>query len=292
MISYEFLTTQKIEKALNYLDKFGKVHILAGGTDLLVNLYKESPRLPEFDYLLDISNISELKFLTLVDNFIEIGPLVTHSRLINEPLIKNNFPVLTKAACSIGSTQIRNRGTIGGNIVNASPAADLLPPLIALRAEVELTSGKGKKVLSLEEFLAGPYKTKIQANELLTKIKIPLLGDNYYTDFQKIGRRKALSIARLNLALVTKIDEEGVFYDTRVAPGSATPYPQSLPETEKAIKGKSVYNIDLEEIGKVTSKEMVSITGERWSTPYKKPTIAVLIRRALKKIIEEVKTNE
>lgn len=292
MISYEFLTTQKIEEAINYLDKFSKVHILAGGTDLLVNLYKESPRLPDFDYLLDISNISELKFLTLVDNFIEIGPLVTHSRLINEPLIKNNFPVLTKAACYIGSTQIRNRGTIGGNIVNASPAADLLPPLIALRAEVELTSGKGKRVLSLEEFLAGPYKTKIQANELLTKIKIPLLGDNYYTDFQKIGRRKALSIARLNLALVTKIDEEGVFHDTRVAPGSATPYPQSLPETEKAIKGKSVYNIDLEEIGKVTSKEMVSITGERWSTPYKKPTIAVLIRRVLKKIIEETKTNE
>lgn len=292
MISYEFLTTQKIEEALNYLDKFSKVHILAGGTDLLVNLYKESPRLPDFDYLLDISNIPELKFLTLVDNFIEIGPLVTHSRLINEPLIKNNFPVLAEAACTIGSTQIRNRGTIGGNIVNASPAADLLPPLIALRAEVELTSGKGKRVSSLEEFLAGPYKTKIQANELLTKIKIPLLGDNYYTNFQKIGRRKALSIARLSLALVTKIDREGIFRDTRVAPGSATPYPQSLPETEKAINGKSVLNVDLEEIGKITSKEMVSITGERWSTPYKKPTIAVLLKRALEKIIKEAKTNE
>ena len=233
MISYEFLTTQKIEEALNYLDKFTKVHILAGGTDLLVNLYKEGPRLPDFDYLLDISNIPELKIINSINNFIEIAPLVTHSRLINEPLIKNNFPVLVEAANAIGSTQIRNRGTVGGNIVNASPAADLLPPLIVLRAEVELTSMKGKRVLSLEEFLAGPYKTKIHANELLTKIKIPLLGDNYYTDFQKIGRRKALSIARLSLALVTKIDEEGVFHDTRVVPGSATPYPQSLPVTEK-----------------------------------------------------------
>jgi carbon-monoxide dehydrogenase medium subunit/xanthine dehydrogenase FAD-binding subunit len=291
MISYEFLTSQKIEETLNYLDKFSKVHILAGGTDLLVNLYKEGPRLPYFDYLLDISNIPELKFLTLVDKFIEIGPLVIHSRLINDPLIKNNFPVLVIAACTIGSTQIRNRGTIGGNIVNASPAADLLPPLIALKAEVELTSGKGKRVLSLEEFLAGPYKTKIQANELLTKIKIPLLADNQYTDFQKIGRRKALSIARLSLALVTKIDEEGIFQDTRVVPGSATPYPQSLPVTEDAINGKSMFDIDVEEISKITSKEMVSITGERWSTPYKKPTIAVLVKRALKKVIEEAKTN-
>jgi carbon-monoxide dehydrogenase medium subunit/xanthine dehydrogenase FAD-binding subunit len=292
MISYEFLTTQKIEEALNYLDKFSKVHILAGGTDLLVNLYKESPRLQHFDYLLDISNIPELKIINLINNFIEIGPLVTHSRLIDDSLIREYFPILVIAAQTIGSTQIRNRGTIGGNIVNASPAADLLPPLIALRAEVELTSRKGKRVLLLEEFLAGPYKTKLQTNELLTKIKIPLLGDNYYTDFQKIGRRKALSIARLSLALVTKIDKEGIFQDTRVAPGSATPYPQSLPETEKAIDGKSIFNIDLEEIGKITSKEMVSITGERWSTPYKKPTIAVLIKRALKKIIEEAKTND
>lgn len=292
MISYEFLTTQKIEETLNYFDKFSKVHILAGGTDLLVNLYKESPRLPDFDYLLDISNISELKIINLISNFIEIGPLVTHSRLIHEPLIKNNFPVLVEAAYTIGSTQIRNRGTIGGNIVNASPAADLLPPLIALGAEVELTSRKGKRVSSLEKFLTGPYKTKLQANELLTKIKIPLLGDNYYTDFQKIGRRKALSIARLSLALVVKIDKEGIFQDTRVVPGSATPYPQSLPETEKAINGKSAFNIDVEEIGKITGKEMVSITGERWSTPYKKPTIAVLIKRALKKIIEEAKASD
>lgn len=292
MISYEFLTTQKIEEALNYLDKFTKVHILAGGTDLLVNLYKESSRLPEFDYLLDISNIPELKIINLIDNFIEIGPLVTHSRLINEPRIKNNFPVLVEAAYTIGSTQIRNRGTIGGNIVNASPAADLLPPLIALRAEVELTSRKGKRVLPLEEFLAGPYKTTLQVNEILTKVKIPLLGDNYYTDFQKIGRRKALSIARLSLALVTKIDKAGIFQDTRVTPGSATPYPQSLPETEKAVNDQSIFNIDLEDISKIISKEMVSITGERWSTPYKKPTIAVLIKRALKKIIEEAGTNE
>jgi len=292
MISYEFLTTQKIEEALNYLDEFSNVQVLAGGTDLLVDLYKESPRLPHFDYLLDISNIPELKIINSINNFIEIGPLVTHFRLINEPIIKNNFSILVTAAQTIGSTQIRNRGTIGGNIANASPAADLLPPLIALKAKVELTSKKGKRVLPLEEFLAGPYKTKIQANELLTEIKIPLLSDNYYTDFQKIGRRKALSIARLSLALVAKIDEEGIFHDARVVPGSATPYPQSLLKTEKAINGKSIFNIDLEEMSKITSNEMVSITGERWSTPYKKPTIAVLIKRALEKIIQEAKINE
>jgi len=292
MLSYEFLTTKKIEEAFDYLDKFSKVQILAGGTDLLVEIHKKSSRLPHFDYLLDIKNISELKFIIPIDNSIEIGPLVTHSRLINEPIIKNNFSILVVAAQTIGSAQIRNRGTVGGNIVNGSPAADLLPPLIALKAEVELTSKKGKRVLSLEEFLTGPYKTKLQAHELLTKIKIPLLGAGYYTDFQKIGRRKALSVARLSLALVTKIDEDSIFRDTRIVPGSATPYPQSFPKSEKAVNGKSIFNIDLEEISKITSNEMVSITGERWSTPYKKPTIAILIKRALEEIIQEAKINE
>jgi len=151
-------------------------------------------------------------------------------------------------------------------------------------------SGEGN-VLTLEEFLTGPYQTELQAYELLTKIKIPILGNCYYTDFKKIGRRKALSIARLSLALVTKIDEVGIFRDTRIVPGSATPYPQSFPESEKAVNGKSLYTIDIEKISQITSNEMISITGERWSTPYKKPTIEVLIQRALEKVIGEAKIH-
>ncbi len=291
MISYDFFTTKKLEEALDYLDRLEKVKVLAGGTDLLVDINKKSPRLPPISYLLDISNLEVLKFIQQADHYIEIGSLITHSKLINEPLLNNNFPLLVEAARTIGSTQIRNRGTIGGNIVNASPAADLLPPLIALKAEVVLTSKKSERVLPLEEFLAGPYKTKIEANELLTKIKIPLLGDNYYTDFQKIGRRKALSIARLSIALVVKIDEKSIFQDAKCS-GSATPYPQSLSKVEKAIDGKSINKIDLEEIGRIISEEMISITEVRWSTPYKKPTIAILLKRSLEKVIKESKVNE
>jgi CO/xanthine dehydrogenase FAD-binding subunit len=292
VISYDFFTTQKLEEALDYLDRLEKVKVLAGGTDLLVDINKKSPRLPPISYLLDISNLEVLKFIRPADHYVEIGSLITHSKLINEPLLNNNFPLLVEAARTIGSTQIRNRGTIGGNLVNASPAADLLPPLIALKAEVVLTSKKSERVLPLEEFLAGPYKTKIEANELLTKIKIPLLGDDYYTNFQKIGRRKALSIARLSIALVVKIDQKSIFQDVRVVPGSATPYPQSLSKVEKAIEGKSIAKIDLEEIGRIISEEMISITGVRWSTPYKKPTIAILLKRSLEKVIKESKVNE
>lgn len=287
MVAYDFLTVKKIEEALDYLDKLERVKILAGGTDLIVNLHKKSPRLPSFLYLLDISNIEELKYITLDNQFLEIGSLVTHTQLLEERLIGKYFPLLKAAAQTIGSVQIRNRGTIGGNIVNASPAADLLPPLIALRAHVELVSRQGKRELLLEDFLTGPYQTKLQENELLTTIKIPLLDEDYFTNFQKIGRRKSLAIARLNLALVTKIDSTDTFQDSRIVPGSATPYPRSFPTTEKVLDGKRIAELNLEEMGEIIAQEMVSITGERWSTPYKSKVIATLIRRALEKIIYE-----
>ncbi|GAB4115207.1 MAG: hypothetical protein Kow00103_09840 [Candidatus Caldatribacteriota bacterium] len=284
MVGYDFLTSRNIEEVLDYLDKLEKVKILAGGTDLIVNIHKKSPRLPSFQYLLDISNIEELKNITLRNQFLEIGSLVTHTQLIEDTLIANYFPLLQFAAQTIGSPQIRNRGTIGGNIVNASPAADLIPPLIALRARVELVSPGGKRELTLTEFLTGPYQTKLQENELLTTIRIPLLTEGYFTSFKKIGRRKSLSIARLSLALVTRIDSENIFQDSRIVPGSATPYPQSFSVTEEAVNGKRTTDLNLEEIGEIIAKEMISITGKRWSTPYKSKAIAALIRRALEEI--------
>lgn len=291
MFPYDFWSAQTMEEALDCLQRGRRVQILAGGTDLLVNLHKASPRLKPFEILLDISHISELNFIKETNHSLEIGPLVTHSDLMSEPVIKQYGHLLVQAAQTIGSTQIRNRGTIGGNIVNASPAADLIPPLIALRAEVECTSLRGKRRISLEEFLTGPYQTKLLPGEILTRIRIPLLGEYDYANFQKIGRRKALSIARLSLALVTRINQKGIFQDTRIVPGSATPYPQSFPETEKMVNGKSMDNINVDEISEIIADEMISITGERWSTPYKRPTLAVLMKRALNRVMQEAKKH-
>ena len=292
MIDYEFLTTCSQKEALDYLDELDHVKVIAGGSDILVDIHNKSKRLPKISYLLDISHIRSLKFIRQVDRYVEIGPLVTHSELLHEAFIEKRFPILHHAASHIGSTQIRNRGTIGGNICNASPAADLLPPLMALKSELVLTGKKGKRKVPLEAFLTAPYKSILQHHELLTKIRIPKLGNDYYMNFAKIGRRKALSISRLNLAVVVKIDEKNIFQDARVVPGSVTPYPQSLPGIEKIINGQSIHQINTEEIGRLLSKEIISITGIRWSTPYKKPVISTLIQRALKEIIKEKSNNE
>jgi len=292
MISYDFLTTSELGEALEFLDRLPYVKIIAGGTDVLVNIHNKSERLPKINYLLNIGNIERLKYVQKVDQFIEIGPLVTHTQLLNNLFIKEEFPIIVHAASHIGSTQIRNRGTIGGNICNASPAADLLPPLIALKAELVLTGKNRKRTIPLRQFLTGPYKHKLQKKEILTKIRIPLLSSNYYTYFQKIGRRKALSISRLNLAVVVKIDNNDFFQDVGIVPGSATPYPQHLLKTEKRVIGQSIQTISPEEIGRFASEEVISITGVRWSTPYKKPVISSLVERAIKKIIKEKRNHE
>lgn len=292
MLEYEFLQADNLSQAVDYLDKYKKVKIISGGTDILVEMHKKELDNEKIDYLLDISNIDELKEIKEKQDYIELCAGVTHSDIMESELLNGVYSVLGQAAETIGSTQIRNRGTVGGNIVNASPAADLVSPLIALRVELVLNSKNNERIMKIPEFITWPYQTNIREDEILTKIRIPKLDGKYYSNFQKIKRRKAVDIARLNTAVLTKIDSENRFRDISIVPGSATPTPQAFSEVEKMVEGSSIDEINLEDIGKKAEEEMVSITGERWSTPYKKPAIATIVRRALEVIIKEVKTNE
>lgn len=285
MIEFEFLSAKNIEEAINYMHNYKPSKLLAGGTDLLVDIHKESPKLGEFSYVIDISNIEELRFIKEYEDIIEIGPLTTHTMLIESPIINKYFPLLAIAAKTIGSPQIRNRGTIGGNISNASPAADLVPPLMVLNADLELKSMDDKRFVPIEEFIVGPYKTSKKDDELITSIRIPKLDESYKSSFQKIGRRQALNIARLNLALIAKIDEANKkIEDIRIVPGSATPYPLRFKNLEREIEGKTWNQLDLDYLSQKIGEEMISITGERWSTPYKKPALGGIFKKAMNEL--------
>lgn len=291
MIDYEFIKARSLKEALDFLGNYEDVKAIAGGTDLIVDIRKENVRAKGFKRLLDISGLKELEFIEKERDRVVLGALLTHTSLIESPIIEQHFPLLASAAKTIGSPQIRNRGTIGGNINNASPAADLLPPLIALKAQVKLCSVRGERTMSLEEFLAGPYKTNRQSDELMTEVHIPLVNEDYLGNFQKIGRRKAMNIARLNLAILLGIND-GTIFDPRVVPGAATAYPIRFGKVEEAISGKDIKDIDPAEIGELASEEMVSFTGVRWSTPYKRVALASLVKRALESIFREAKVDE
>ncbi|MEC9488615.1 MAG: xanthine dehydrogenase family protein subunit M [Halanaerobium sp.] len=290
MRDYQLLKATNLDGALDYLAEMNGLHILAGGTDLLIDIKKNNSHLADCKYLLDISRIREMDFIREEGDYLEIGSLITHGTLCQKGLVKELFPVLSRAARTVGSTQIRNRATIGGNICNASPAADLLPPLIALEAEAVLYARQRSRTMALKDFITGPYQTELRKDEILYSIKIPLGRGKRYQSFQKIGRRRALAIARINLALVTEL-AGGRLENIRIVPGAVTPRPYRFTRLEEAVAGKKLAELDLAEAGRAAAEEMVAITGERWSTPYKRPALAALVKRAFTEVMKEVEAD-
>jgi CO/xanthine dehydrogenase FAD-binding subunit len=209
MHKFRFINPQSLLEALEYLNQYGKeAKIIAGGTDLLVQLRNEDHKLAGVKFLVNLGSLPNLRQIKIDEDYISIGALVNHAEIASSKLIWDKVSFLSKAASMIGSPQIRNRGTIGGNLINASPAADTVPVMIALDADVILQSLTGSRKLSIRELFLKPYETCIKHDEILTEIKFKCLPEGSKTRFFKVGRRNALVIARLNIAVSLKTDEK------------------------------------------------------------------------------------
>jgi xanthine dehydrogenase FAD-binding subunit len=279
----QYFAPQKIEEALEILSKYGKeIKIIAGATDLLVQYYD---RLYEINYWLDLKNIKELKEIKIHQNQMKIGAMVTHSQLEKSEDIKKYFPVLSQAAYDIGSPQIRNRGTVGGNIVNASPAGDLLAPLMAYDAQFRLLSIQGEKIVSAEEFFIGPKKTILEPTQLLTQIIIPLPSERTYGSWNKIGKRKALIIATITLALVVEMDEDNrTVKVVRTCLGSVAPTPIEIKEVKKKMVGNKFNQLDFAELGQIVEDQISPIDDIRGTREYRKDVAKKTMINALEEI--------
>jgi len=260
----------------------GAKAILAGGTDMMIQLRSQNGSPIR---LVDITRIPELSGIEQRNGGIWIGALTTMSQLAASPLILGKIPVLAKAAASVGSPQIRNRATIGGNLCHASPCADTVPPLVALNAALQLRSRRGIRQLSVEDFVLGAYRVAIDTEELLEGIQIPVPPPQMRMTFYKLGRRKALAIARINLAVGLQL-ANGRIADAVVSPGSIMPVPKRLRSVEKKLIGQKPSSDLFQTIGREVSELMVTESGERWSTPYKKPVVAALVARCLEQCLE------
>lgn len=284
MEPFEYISSKSIEETASVLAKYGTdARILAGGTDLLIELRRENTKLPKV--VVDISFIKELDSINSSNGSITIKPITTHTQLHQSSIINQHSTLLASAASVIGSPQIRNRGTIGGNIMNAATCADTVPPLIALNAKVTLISKKGTRQLPLADLFIKPYKTKAKPDELLTEISFPKLPANAKSSFIKLGRRNALSISRLSVAAILSKDSGGKIIDARIVPGAALPVWRRVTEAEQILIGEKPSEDLFKTVGQKVSDVMISYTGRRWSTEYKEPVIAVLVRRALEECI-------
>jgi carbon-monoxide dehydrogenase medium subunit/xanthine dehydrogenase FAD-binding subunit len=282
VIPFSLIRAESLAGALDILADDGPgIKIIAGGTDLLVELREISPGEKGPGSLLDISSLPELKGIGDDGSVITVGALTTHREITLSPVIREHAPLLATACATVGAVQHRNIATIGGNVINASPAADSVPALVALNAEAVFKSRRGERVSPLKDIFVKPYLTDIKADEILAALRFARLPAGSRSAFIKLARRKALAISRMNVAVVLVI-REGRIEEARISPGSATPAPDRIGAAEKVLIGKEPGEQIFREAGRALAAEMINRSGRRWSTPYKEPVIAALTTRALR----------
>jgi xanthine dehydrogenase FAD-binding subunit len=286
MHPFEFHSASSVEDALAILEQKGvRCKIIAGGTDLIPALRLEEIH-PEF--ILNILEIQQLRGIKEEEDFFWIGPTTTFTEIDESDKIRRHFPMLAQAAASVGGPQIRNRGTIGGNISNASPAADVLPAVLALDGELELHSKpSGIRRVPLSEAISAPYKTLFRPDELLTGILIKKLQSGTKIAFEKLGRRNAMARARMNLSIVLRMDGRERITELRIVPGAVMPVARRAKRAEKKLLGQKPTESLIESTVETLTEEMVQVTGQRWSTEYKVPVLKNIARRLLKQLVQE-----
>ena len=292
MIRFDYKRPTSIEACLELLNLYqDKAKLIAGGTDLMVELRADDKKLKGIEVVIDTTHIAELKFIDVEDDMINLGPGITHEEIWENPFIREYAPFLSEACHTVGSPQIRHAGTIGGSIGTASPASDPLPPLVAMGATVVLASVEGIREVLLEELLVKPYVTDIASNELIVGVRFPIMNPDAGFSFVKLGRRKALAISRMNVATYVELDNDGKAVDVRIVPGSCMPTAVRISAAEEMLLGQKPSYALNKAIGEKVAEEMVGVTGRRWSTPYKEPVIASLVKRSLNEATG-VKENE
>lgn len=275
-MSLVYYAPSTLSDALTYLDRHSGVKIIAGGTDLLIRHYER------LDCLEGIMDIGKIPALTQVETgeTVRIGALATHQVIGDHPWLQRHTPVLCQGALEVGAPQIRNRGTLGGNLANASPAADTAPPLMVLGAQVELSGPGQRRSVPIEEFFTGPGRTVLQPNQLITAVTFPAPKPNQGGAYIKLGKRKAMAIATVSIALqVTVLDNK--LSDLRICMGSVAPIPLRAVKTEAVLRGQDLSSLPLQEAAAQLRAEITPIDDIRGTAAYRRQAAGTIFRRAL-----------
>lgn len=272
-----------LDEACSLLGRYGaKAKCLAGGTDLLVNLKKKLLAPEQIISLNKIEGLNEA--FDQKEKGLSIGPLCTAAYLAGSKLIQEKGAVLGQGAGRLGSPLIRNRATLGGNLVTARPASDLAPPLLVLGAGVVLISPKGERTLPLEEFLLGPGQTAIRTDEILSRIFIPPVEGPSAGAYVKLGSRKTLEISLVCVASFLALGSDGAIQKARVALGAVGPTPLLSPAAAKVLKGvkpKDENDPVFKEAARAAAQDSKPISDHRGSAEYRREMVEVLTHRTL-----------
>ena len=272
-----------LDEALAMLAE-GNVTALAGGTDVMVQARMKT----KAQSLINVANLPGISHIEERDGSIVIGGGVNFNKLTENRLVQERYPLLAEACHTVGSNQIRNRATIGGNIVNAAPCADSVPPLIAYEAEVVLQSVRGKRRMPVADFITNGYETKLESGELLVEVILPAPPANVLQNYDQLGRRNALNITRLSLTSLLAFDDMGKVNLCRLVDGALLSKPQRLTAVENALLGKPLNDESVAEALKVLDKLIEEAIGGRWSAVYKQPVYLNIFRDQMNKVRAQI----
>jgi len=310
MKKFGYLKPKTLEEVLSLLNQHGKkAALIAGGTDVIVMIKQKTMSPGVLISLRGIPGLDQIQY----DGTLRIGAMVTHRALEKSDLIRKEFSALSDAVDSLGSVQIRNVATIGGNICTAAPSADTATPLLVLGTQVKIKSLKEEKTISIEEFFTGPGETILKKGEIVTELIIPKPLPNTGSAYWKHQRRLALDLPILGVSALLTLDKSSVSCsdmlcttspissilhtmeqdeltckDVKIALGVAAPVPVRATKAENLLKGKKISDELLEEVADTASKEAQprdTIRGEAW---YRRDMIRVLVKRMAMKSIERV----
>jgi carbon-monoxide dehydrogenase medium subunit len=287
---FEYHEPSTLEEAVTLLHELGgNAKILAGGTDLLVRMKMKIDKPSDVISIARVPGLGEI--IPRNGHAVTIGAAVTAAALSRHELINEKFTALAMAAERLGAPMIRNRATIGGNLVNARPAADLPPPCMVMNAMVKLKSSSGEREVLVTEFFRGPGETAIEPNELMVSLQIqtppPWSGGSYI----KLGARKTLEISMVNVAaLITLQSPDGPIIDCRIALGAVAPTPVRAYAAEELLIGAMPSEELFQRAGEVGVGMCSPITDHRGTMEYRCMMIEVLTRRCLRQAYERAKS--
>ncbi|MCE2489488.1 MAG: FAD binding domain-containing protein [Anaerolineae bacterium] len=282
-------SVSSLDEALALLAQHGqRARIIAGGTDMLIEL--ERGQRPDVEVLVDISRVPGLDTIRQQNGHMQLGPLVTHNHVVGSDLLREKALPLVQASWEVGAPQIRNRATIAGNLITASPANDTITPLMALGASVTLRSSGAERRIALADFYTGLRRTVMRPDELMTQIDFPPMGIQQRGIFLKLGLRRAQAIAVINVAVVLVMDG-ALVRRASIMLGSVAPTILPAREAEQALVGQSLDAATIEETAALTAAAPSPIDDVRGSADYRRRMLHSLTRRALRLLAADEQAN-
>jgi len=285
----DYYFPKDVQEASQWMQQYGnKARLIAGGTDLLLLMERQGYH-PKA--LIDLTRIPELQRLEVTGDQVLIGSAVTYSRLLKFPALTNGVPFLAKAIRTIGGVQIRNIATLAGNVTNASPAGDSLPPLYCLEAQVGIYGAGGRRSLPIQEFILGVRRTALAPGELVTHLSFQLPSEGWQGVYEKLGLRRAMAIAVASLAMLLKI-EAGRICEARLALGAVAPTVIRASQAEAYLQEHALDELAIETAAELATQATHPIDDVRASARYRREVVRGLVRRALRAFKPEAIVQE